>query len=739
MRKNRLKAQQQDFDNKIKAVERAGEYFTSSLDIMFQQNASYSNYKRNIESATRIQNSDDPYEIISEFNSKLDELERLSAQRYNQRINEINTSYAQQSSYNTTAMEQAGTDIGTMIVKMSLPKQIAKEKAAAKEKLESQKRRMLSKIKDKRIKEFKNNKNSYYKRAASEIDMSNEDYYLKMAEYYQCKMDKAESRFSINNTDWVDPDCKEVREKYSKTSDTPTDKELYLASIRKFKNSNKYYKSASKNFVEMAIKENPKVPNYYFHRAKFEEVGTMTHIALLDKTLELDPNNVRAKDYLEFSRAEKKRFDETTYFDSKWKVTNRKQATYYRPLVSLVDNLIHIKDYYSSNNQIQMEGFASNLDENNNATYEGEVIYYFESGKIDSRMYYSSGVLKQVLDKNKNGKIKIGFYNGRNKPIFVTDEFGDITEINYSKNGYISEAKWNYTSGYKKKYNKYLGFNLDGRGDLLYRDEYNVKGKLINRKVEDRIDAMYAASKNYIENKEYKLAIKFLENGIVLYPNDALLYYYLGFAKSRNESLFSSLNKTINKSVNVSLSNKISKNNQDAIDYFIEGLSLVLNDKELELKFYNELGNLYYKVQDFRKSAEVFVKALKIQPQNAPLLNSYSRSLAFSTQQLNEAQKMSELCNHIEPNNSKYQDTYAWVLYKKGNFNEANSWLDKSFENGGKSDPIIWEHKGDVSYKLGDKSKALDYWKTAKSLSKENGGQVSNFLNQKIKKKILLE
>ncbi|MGM5470476.1 tetratricopeptide repeat protein [Flavobacteriaceae bacterium LMO-SS05] len=737
--RDRLKAQQEDFDNQIKAAEYVGEYLTSSLDIIIQQDASYSNYKRNIESVTRIKQSDDPYQVISDFNSKLAELERLSVQRHNQRIKEINASYAQQSTYNTTAMEQAGTDIGTMIVKMSLPKQIEKEKAAAKEKLEDQKRTMLSKIKDKRIKEFESNKNSYNKRAASEIDINNEEYYNEMAEYYQCKMDKSESRFSIDHTDWVNPDCDEVKSNYSQTSDTPTGRELYLASLRKFKNANKYYQSASKSFVEMAIKESPKVADYYFHRAKFEEVGTINHIALMNKTLELDPKNLRAKDYLEFSIAEKKRFDETAYFDSNWKVTKRNQATYYRPLVGKVENLFHIKDYYASNDQLQMEGYASMFEENTTATFVGKVSYYFESGKIDNEVFYDNGLLKQRIDYNKNGKAKIEFYEGRNNSVFSNGNYGDIVEVNYSESGFIKYLKWNYTGSHKKKNYKFYSFACDDNGTLLFRDVYNDNGKLKDKIVADNITAIHRASQSYISAKEYSDAIKLLEHGITLFPEDAIMYYYLGIAKGNNEGILSSINSTISKKINVTISSKMSKNNEEAIANFDNGIRYAKNDPDLLVRLHEELGNLYFKVNDFNKSEQAFNNGLDINPQDASLLNSYSLSLAKRVQRLDEAEQMINLCNEVSPNQSEFQDTFAWVLYKQGKYGEAINWINKAINNGGQNVAIVWEHKGDTTYKLGDKDGAIGFWKTAKSLSKGDGGEVSDFLNQKIKKKILIE
>ena len=128
------------------------------------------------------------------------------------------------------------------------------------------------------------------------------------------------------------------------------------------------------------------------------------------------------------------------------------------------------------------------------------------------------------------------------------------------------------------------------------------------------------------------------------------------------------------------------------------------------VRFYEELGNLFFKVNDFSKSEQAYNNGLDINPNDVSILNSYSRSLAKKVQRLDEAKQMIKLCNELEPNKGIYQDTYAWVLYKQGKYNEANDWLNRSVTNGGNKHAIVWEHKGDISYKLGDKDQALMHW-----------------------------
>tara|TARA_X000001036_G_C20018145_1_gene537447 strand:- start:204 stop:491 length:288 start_codon:yes stop_codon:yes gene_type:complete len=95
---------------------------------------------------------------------------------------------------------------------------------------------------------------------------------------------------------------------------------------------------------------------------------------------------------------------------------------------------------------------------------------------------------------------------------------------------------------------------------------------------------------------------------------------------------------------------------------------------------------------------------------------------------------MSKRSNELSKNNASFQDTYAWILYQQGKYDEAKKWLKLAYENGGKNSSVITEHLGDVYYQLGDKEKALIFWNRAKDLGKGSG-----FLDKKITQKMLYE
>ena len=95
---------------------------------------------------------------------------------------------------------------------------------------------------------------------------------------------------------------------------------------------------------------------------------------------------------------------------------------------------------------------------------------------------------------------------------------------------------------------------------------------------------------------------------------------------------------------------------------------------------------------------------------------------------------MTKLSNEISPRNSSFLDTYAWVMYKSGKYKEAKDLQVKSIELAANPSATILEHLGDILFKLGDKTAALEKWQDAAKLKVG-----SEFLNKKIADKQLYE
>ena len=88
------------------------------------------------------------------------------------------------------------------------------------------------------------------------------------------------------------------------------------------------------------------------------------------------------------------------------------------------------------------------------------------------------------------------------------------------------------------------------------------------------------------------------------------------------------------------------------------------------------------------------------------------------------------------PTDPTYLDTFAWVLYQRGKYKEAKEIMEFAMKHGGNEEATLLEHFGDILWKNGEKERALDLWKQAKTL---NESAASEELNEKIKTESLIE
>ncbi len=91
---------------------------------------------------------------------------------------------------------------------------------------------------------------------------------------------------------------------------------------------------------------------------------------------------------------------------------------------------------------------------------------------------------------------------------------------------------------------------------------------------------------------------------------------------------------------------------------------------------------------------------------------------------LKKAQELLSKCLLVRPEITAYQDSMAWIHYMQGRFRESGRRLQRLVER--KEDenspehPVIYDHAGDVFYRLGWTGKALAMWKRAAELGKKD-------------------
>ncbi len=175
------------------------------------------------------------------------------------------------------------------------------------------------------------------------------------------------------------------------------------------------------------------------------------------------------------------------------------------------------------------------------------------------------------------------------------------------------------------------------------------------------------------------------------------------------------------------------KRYDEAVETLLAGRDLVVDDPQLEAQFWSALGDTYHEAGQHGKSDDAYEKALALDRDNATVLNNFAYYLSERGEKLNRAEEMSRRCNELQPGQPTYQDTYAWVLFKLGRYPEARTWMEKALATG-VQEGVLLEHYGDILFKLGDTTGALDQWKKAKA-----AGGAGDLIDRKITEGRLVE
>jgi len=154
-------------------------------------------------------------------------------------------------------------------------------------------------------------------------------------------------------------------------------------------------------------------------------------------------------------------------------------------------------------------------------------------------------------------------------------------------------------------------------------------------------------------------------------------------------------------------------NSKAAIDMLNSGKNLVIQNNELLGQFHASLGDAHHALGNHVKSDEAYEKSLKYSPSNVVVLNNYAYYLALRGENLVRAEEMAKKANDLSPNQASFQDTYAWVLFKRGNYQNALFWINEALINGGGGDPEVLSHHGDILQAMGRNKEALAAWKLA--------------------------
>lgn len=237
----------------------------------------------------------------------------------------------------------------------------------------------------------------------------------------------------------------------------------------------------------------------------------------------------------------------------------------------------------------------------------------------------------------------------------------------------------------------------------------SVKGEtilhsMIDSKTEDVYPYTYFVEK-YIQSRQIQKVLRLSEQAMDIFPTKGTFYVYalMGYAelndKERSQSI---LDKAIA---------SVPKSDPDYGD-----IMLIKADSESEAGRYDSARNYYEEAIQYAKTPLAY--------------NNYAYFLATrgTVEDLKKAEELASKAVQRVRNFPTFLDTYAWVLFLKGEYALAKIYIDSAISNDEEARPVYHEHQGEILLRLGKLEEAVKAFEKAIEL----GGDAES-LTDKIK------
>lgn len=228
-----------------------------------------------------------------------------------------------------------------------------------------------------------------------------------------------------------------------------------------------------------------------------------------------------------------------------------------------------------------------------------------------------------------------------------------------------------------------------------FDEEYNLSEKYFREALalEDSLsDAWINLALSVDGQNRYEESLGIMKNALEKVPADSIdILFYTSLIHSRNERY----------------------------DLARDGYSRLLESNPDNIQFKFNLAASHERLGNFEMAESYFKEILEVEPDNALSLNYLGYMYAEKGINLEEARTMIEKALTIDPDNGAFLDSYAWVLYKLGKYEEAIVPMNSAIEID-QSDAILFDHQGDIYAALNQIDKAVESWENALKLDPDN-------------------
>jgi len=351
--------------------------------------------------------------------------------------------------------------------------------------------------------------------------------------------------------------------------------------------------------------------------------------------------------------------------------------------------------------------FFLNLINKNERDYSRYIFFYI-SYLIDNKKIDEANLLLKELDFINSNLLLLQAKNWMDNKKY--DEFNKVFSCN-NHNDIVSEFL-------------FLISNLHSSNDNFEKSNFYINLSIyLNPKFKFNYSLL---AENFYTNEQYDEAKKILIN---FNENDEFYYWYRIkkeadiIAKQINKDeglnyISSKFEKIINPNFKMlfDMGNfyKNSKKYSKAIEYYSKIISTLDDTSYTKADLLLRRGGSYERMTNYKKADEDLLHSLKINPDDAYVLNYLAYSWLERDYKIDEAIKMLEKAYLLEKDDPFIIDSVGWGYYLTSNYIEAEKYLKRAVELM-PDDPVVSDHYGDVLWRLNRKIQARYFWFAAQN------------------------
>ena len=151
------------------------------------------------------------------------------------------------------------------------------------------------------------------------------------------------------------------------------------------------------------------------------------------------------------------------------------------------------------------------------------------------------------------------------------------------------------------------------------------------------------------------------------------------------------------------------KQYKEAIKYYTQIISTLGDESEIKSDLLYRRGGSYERLGEYKKADQDLLNSLRINSEDAYVLNYLAYSWLERDYKIDEAMKMLEKAYALRSNDPYIIDSIGWAYYLIDNYVEAEKYLKRAVELM-PDDPVVNDHYGDILWKLNLKIQARYFW-----------------------------